>query len=226
MPHCPNSTFHSSISLLRMSVLPATSCKNRETLNKTSTAPRSPESIQVTLPHPPLPLLETALRTQVLQRHQPLQAHLLHSRARPPMTIAKFLSSHSSQGSGACCVQTVALSSFNHISSKYIDIFMFFSFSLMPANVPSRHAKTHSKPYACRVQPNCASRFAEQRDRKRHEARHGLQSQSTVQFFCPHDCERSLTGAEGGFGVREDNAKRHIRSRHNGSTVPPIRIIT
>lgn len=89
-----------------------------------------------------------------------------------------------------------------------------------------RHAKTHSKPYACRVQPNCASRFAEQRDRKRHEAGHGQQPQGTVQFFCPHDCERSLTGADGGFGVREDNAKRHIRSRHNGSTAPPIRITT
>jgi hypothetical protein len=117
MPHCPNSTLHSSISLLRMSVLPARSCQNRETLNKTSTAPRSPESIQVTLPRPPLPLLETALRSQVLQRHQPLQAHLLRSRARLTMTIAKSLSSHSSQGSGARCVQTVALSSFNHIST-------------------------------------------------------------------------------------------------------------
>ncbi|PMD15877.1 hypothetical protein NA56DRAFT_663615 [Hyaloscypha hepaticicola] len=90
----------------------------------------------------------------------------------------------------------------------------------------NRHAKTHSKPYACRVQPNCASRFAEQRDRNRHEARHGQQSQGTVQFFCPHNCERSLAGADGGFGVREDNAKRHIRSRHNGSTRAPIRIIT
>jgi hypothetical protein len=109
-----------------MSVLPATSCQNREKLNKTSTAPRSPESIQGTLPRLPLPLLEKALRTQVLQQHQPLQAHLLHSRARPPMTIAKSLSSHSTQGSGARCVQTVALSSFNHISSKYIDILMFF----------------------------------------------------------------------------------------------------
>jgi hypothetical protein len=208
-----------------MSVLPATSCQNRETLNKTSTAPRSPESIQVTLPRPPLLLLETALRSQVLQRHQPLQAHLLRSRARLPMTIAKSLSSHSSQGSGARYVQTVVLSSFNHISSKYIEILMFFSPLICRANIPSRHAKTHSKPYACRVQTNCASRFAEQRDRKRHEARHGQQSQGTVQFFCPHDCERSLTGAEGGFGVREDNAKRHVRSRHNGSTIPPIRII-
>ena len=137
MPHCPNSTLHSSISLLRMSVLPARSCQNRETLNKTSTAPRSPESIQVTLPRPPLPLLETALRSQVLQRHQPLQAHLLRSRARLTMTIAKSLSSHSSQGSGARCVQTVALSSFNHISSKYIDIIRFFSFLTYQLTFPA-----------------------------------------------------------------------------------------
>jgi hypothetical protein len=93
-------------------------------------------------------------------------------------------------------------------------------------NCASRHAKTHSKPYACRMHPHCGIRFAEQRDRRRHEARQGVQAQSAVQYFCPHDCERSPLGADGGFGIREDNAKRHIRNRHGGSTMAPIRIIT
>ncbi|KAE9380810.1 hypothetical protein N431DRAFT_449561 [Stipitochalara longipes BDJ] len=90
----------------------------------------------------------------------------------------------------------------------------------------TRHTKTHTKPYSCRVQQTCGKRFAEKRDRLRHEAGHSLQVRGIAQYFCPHGCERSTTGAEGGFGVREDNAKRHIRTRHDGSTAAPIRIIT
>jgi len=76
------------------------------------------------------------------------------------------------------------------------------------------------------MQPNCGLRFAEQWDRQRHEAAHGIQAQGIAQFFCLHDCERGPTGAEGGFGLREDNAKRHIRIRDSGSTMAPVRIVT
>ncbi len=122
MPHCPNFTFRNSVSPLRISVLPVSSCQNGETLNKTRTTPQAPDPIQEPLPRLPLPRLETVLPAQVLQRTHLLQPQLLHSRARLPMTIAKLLSSPSSRGSGARYVQTVPPFSFSHISSKYINI--------------------------------------------------------------------------------------------------------
>jgi hypothetical protein len=87
-----------------------------------------------------------------------------------------------------------------------------------------RHERTHTRPYQCRRMQGCNFRCAELRDRRRHEATHGMPAQGGPQFYCPHNCDWDVNGSEGGFGIREDNAKRHINKKHPGSTLLPIRI--
>jgi hypothetical protein len=191
---------------------------------KNSTALRFQEPIQPTLRRLPIPRLGRVLLLQVLQRGCLLQALSSDLQAPLSTTTAPTLGPHDGPSSCVLSVQTVPPFGFSLNSRKHTNIRNLSSTCQLTQL--SQHAKTHSKPYACRVQPNCGFRFAEQRDRQRHEAGHGLQAQGMVQYFCPHDCERSTAGTEGGFGVREDNAKRHIRSRHGGSATAPIRIIT
>jgi hypothetical protein len=148
----------------------------------------------------------------------PLQAH-------PPTTMAKLLHTLNKPCTSAPNVPAVPSFGFSLNSRTYTNDPILPSKLQNPLTPPSRHAKTHSKPYACRAHPNCVDRFAEQRDRQRHEAKHG-QARGIAHYFCPyHNCGRSSGGGEGGFGVREDNAKRHVRSRHGGSTMAPLRII-
>ena len=147
----------------------------------------------------------------------------MRHQARRPMATPKFVQLQGKPCSSALNAQTVLPFGFSLNSRKVIAITLYFNTKLTLLH--SRHAKTHSKPYHCRVQQTCGQRFAEKRDWSRHEAGHGVQARGIAHYFCPHDCERSTAGAEGGFGVREDNAKRHIRTRHDGSTMVPIRII-
>jgi hypothetical protein len=191
---------------------------------KNSIALRFQEQIQPTLRRLPNPRLGRVLLLQMPQRSCLLQALSSDLQAPPSTITTPTLGPHDGPGSGVLSVQTVLPFGFSLNSRKHTNNCNLSSECQLTQF--SRHAKTHSKPYACRVQPNCGFRFAEQRDRQRHEAGHGLQAQGMVQYFCPHDCERSPTGNEGGFGVREDNAKRHIRGRHGGSAMVPIRIIT
>jgi hypothetical protein len=59
----------------------------------------------------------------------------------------------------------------------------------------------------------------------RHETTHGIQPDGASQYYCPHDDrEWGALGLGGGFGVRLDNAKRHITKQHVGSTAVLIRI--
>jgi len=143
--------------------------------------------------------------------------------ARRQMAAVKVLQLQDKPCFGALNVQAVLPFGFS-LNSRKCTTTTIFPHELTLFR--SRHAKIHSRPYHCRVQQTCSQRFAEKRDRSRHEAAHGVQARGIPHYFCPYDCERSPSGTEGGFGVREDNAKRHIRTRHNGSMMAPVRIIT
>jgi hypothetical protein len=164
----------------------------------------------------------------VLQPSDLLRALPLRAQARRSMAMSNFPQLQEGPCSGALNAQALDLSSFGLNSRKSTNVSALCLNIL--TNLPRRHAKIHLpvKPYPCRVQPGCGSRFATNRDLERHEATatHRSRAQSVVHYFCPHDCERNTTGAEGGLGVRRDNAKRHIRDMHDGSTMEPIRITT
>jgi hypothetical protein len=164
----------------------------------------------------------------VLQPSDLLRVLPLRAQARRSMAMSNFPQLQEGPCSGALNAQGLEISSFGLNSRKSTNVSALCLDIL--TNLPRRHAKIHSpvKRYPCRVKPGCSWRFAEKRGRERHEATatHRSRAQGVVHYFCPHDCERNTSGAKGGLGAREDNAKRHIWVMHDGSAMAPIRIIT
>jgi hypothetical protein len=131
---------------------------------------------------------------------------------------------HSSNYFPARSAPIASPSSCSPYSSKSLQSNQSFIFAIW-TNGPRRHERTHTRPYECRVAQECNFRGAEQRDRVRHEATHGIQPDGAPQYYCPHgDCDWHALGSAGGFGVRLDNAKRHITRQHADSIAAPIRI--
>jgi hypothetical protein len=76
---------------------------------------------------------------------------------------------------------------------------------------PSRHRKSHFKPYRC-PDPLCSKAFSWRRDLNRHQAT--ASTHTGRRFSCQHHgCSCPTSGAEGGF-TRMDNLMRHARNRH------------
>ncbi|PMD36381.1 hypothetical protein L207DRAFT_106579 [Hyaloscypha variabilis F] len=75
----------------------------------------------------------------------------------------------------------------------------------------NRHKKYHLKPYRC-LEPFCSARgigFSLNKDLVRHQSQHTGQ-----RFYCPNrSCNYAVGGGENGFS-RQDNLKRHIKTRH------------
>lgn len=81
----------------------------------------------------------------------------------------------------------------------------------------NKHLKTHTKPFQC-IEPSCSYSAANRRDMQRHSKTHGIKS-GDVLFGCP------LPGCDQEHFKRLDNAKRHMRRKHPGLSIPPISIV-
>jgi len=81
----------------------------------------------------------------------------------------------------------------------------------------SKHADSHTKPHICPA--GCGHRAAKLRDMRRHILSHGISNGAKV-FYCPaSNCQYN----EGRTPfLRADNARRHIKQIHFGSTTDII----
>jgi hypothetical protein len=83
-----------------------------------------------------------------------------------------------------------------------------------------KHLDYHVKPYLC-PKIGCNRRAPTPKDLKRHLLSHGRSSEMNV-YYCPHpECGHSLHGQEPPF-PRCDNALRHIKQMHGGSSLKPM----
>jgi hypothetical protein len=82
----------------------------------------------------------------------------------------------------------------------------------------SKHADSHTKPHIC-PEAGCGHRAAKLRDMRRHILSHGISNGAKV-FYCPaSNCQYN----EGRTPfLRADNARRHIKQIHSGSTMDMI----
>jgi hypothetical protein len=87
-----------------------------------------------------------------------------------------------------------------------------------PVSALNKHLDSHTKPHLC-PEAGCGHRAAKLRDMRRHTLKHGI-SNGTKVYHCPaSDCQyfEGCTPF-----LRADNARRHIRQIHPGSTLDVI----
>jgi len=87
-----------------------------------------------------------------------------------------------------------------------------------PTSSLNKHLDSHTKPHLC-PETGCGHRAAKLRDMRRHILSHGI-SNGAIVFYCPaSNCQYN----EGRTPLlRADNARRHIRQIHSGSTMDTI----